>query len=77
MKKSIDILVARKEEDATLAKRREDYAVKRDLQALENNEAISKRLLSEEVTKVKCEKCGKEFSPGKDSDDSLTCPECS
>ncbi|MBG0859908.1 MAG: hypothetical protein IQL11_10410 [Bacteroidales bacterium] len=61
MKKSIDILVVRKEEDGTLARRRENYALKRDLQAQENNEAISRRLISEETVKDKSEESDKSF----------------
>jgi hypothetical protein len=76
MKKLNDILVVKKEEDKALVKRREDYALKRDLQATEQNEAITKRLISEESAKVKCVKCGKEFSPEDSSSDYLECPEC-
>jgi rRNA maturation endonuclease Nob1 len=57
-------------------KRRLDYAYTRDLLALEFNEAISKRLLSESRNQVKCEKCGKEFTAELTLEESLTCPEC-
>ena len=76
MKKTNDVLVNKKEQDVTLAKRREDYALKRDLQALDQNEAISKRLLSEEEAKVKCSKCGKEFSANDGSKVYWECPDC-
>ena len=70
MKKLVDILVIRKEEDKSLEKRREEYALKRDLQARENNEAISKRLLSEGTAKSDSVKCGTEFPSEKDSGES-------
>ncbi|MCU0455833.1 MAG: hypothetical protein MUE74_05975 [Bacteroidales bacterium] len=52
MKKLTDVLVLRKEKDESIAQRREDYALKRDLQAREQNEAISKRLLTEKASKA-------------------------
>jgi predicted Zn-ribbon and HTH transcriptional regulator len=66
-----------KEEDiAAVNKRRDNYALTRDLQALEFNEAIAKRQLSKGKNLVKCEKCGKEFEAGITSEDSPICPEC-
>lgn len=50
MKKLADVLVIRKEKDESLAQRREDYALKRDLQAREQNEAISRRHLTERTS---------------------------
>lgn len=52
MKKIIDIQVEKKEEDSSRIKRREEYALKRDLLASENNSAISKRSLPEEKREV-------------------------
>jgi rubrerythrin len=54
-------------------KRREDYALTRDQQALNYNEAIARRLNSGNT--VKCRDCGKEFPAGKLND--LLCPACS
>lgn len=51
MKKLADVLVIRKENDESLAQRREEYALKRDLQAREQNEAISRRLLTGKASK--------------------------
>jgi len=72
-----DIIPIPKEENLeALKKRRENYALVRDLQALEYNEAIAKRILSESRNQVKCTKCGKEFTNETASEDSLTCPDC-
>lgn len=76
MKKTIDVLIINKEKDITLAERREDYARKRDLQALDQNKAITKRLLLEGEARIKCVKCGKEFSAAEGSKDHQECPEC-
>lgn len=76
MKKPIDVLIINKEADINLSKRRENYALKRDLQAMDQNKAITKRLLLEEESRVKCVKCGKEFSAGEGSKDNQNCPEC-
>lgn len=50
-------------------KRREDYALTRDQQAMDYNEAIARR-----VNSAKCRDCGKEFPSGKLND--LLCPDC-
>ncbi len=76
MKKLTDVLVVKKEKDASLAKRREDYALKRDLLAMDYNNAISRRLVSEKEIRVRCMKCGNEFLPEKDSGDYQMCPGC-
>ena len=76
MKKLTDVLVLKKEKDASLIKRREDYALKRDLLAMEYNNAISRRLVSEEEVLVRCMKCGREFLPEKVSEADQVCPEC-
>lgn len=76
MKNNTDIPVLKQEDIVAVNKRRENYALTRDLQALDLNEAIAKRLISKDRNQVKCEKCGKEFSAGITSEESLICPEC-
>lgn len=76
MKKDIVIPLPREEDKVAASKRRENYAASRDLLALEFNEAIAKRLIMEAKNKIKCEKCGKEFSAVGDSRGSQICPEC-
>lgn len=76
MEKDITIQVPRKEDLAAANRRREEYAATRDLKAMELNAAIAARLLAETRNMVKCEKCGKEFSAGKNPNDSLICPDC-
>jgi hypothetical protein len=71
MKRDIDIAVTRKESDKSLAKRREDYALKRDAQALEFNETITKRRLREESAKADEDKSTIDIL----SDDSPSIPE--
>ena len=75
MKNPIIIPVPREEDIAALNKRRDNYAATRDLQALEFNDAIIKRLQAEARHLIKCDKCGKEFASGT-TEDTLTCPEC-
>ncbi|MGD0582620.1 MAG: hypothetical protein ABR974_06700 [Bacteroidales bacterium] len=76
MKNDIVIPLPKEEDKAAASKRRENYAAKRDLLAIEFNEAIAKRLVSEAKNQIKCDKCGKEFSAVGDSRGSQTCPEC-
>ena len=76
MKNDINIPVPKEEDVAALNKRRDNYAITRDLQALEFNEAITKRLQTEARHLIKCDKCGKEFASGTTTEISLTCPEC-
>ena len=76
MKNEIEIPLPKVEDLAALNRRRDNYALKRDQQALEFNDAIAKRLLSEAKNKIKCEKCGKEFSAGDESELSAVCPDC-
>lgn len=76
MKNDINIPVPKEEDVAALNKRRDNYAITRDLQALEFNEAITKRLQTEAMHLIKCDKCGKEFASGTATEISLTCPEC-
>ncbi len=70
------IPIPREEDFVAANRRRDDYALKRDQQALEFNQAISKRELAEPVNKVKCKICGKEFSEEVTSENQMTCPEC-
>jgi chromatin segregation and condensation protein Rec8/ScpA/Scc1 (kleisin family) len=76
MKNRIDIPVPRAEDTEAANKRRENYALTRDVQALEQNEAIAKRLKTKAKNKITCIKCNREFSPGADAKDSLICPDC-
>lgn len=76
MKNEIEIPVIREENLVAANMRREKYSITRDVKAREFNEAIMARLLSESVTKIKCEKCGKEFSVPKTEDAPLKCPDC-
>ena len=61
MKNEIIIPVLKEEDFVAANKRRDKYAIGRDLQALELNGAIAARLLSESKSHIKCDKCGKEF----------------
>jgi hypothetical protein len=76
MKNEIIIPVLKEEDFVAANKRRDTYALTRDLQASESNTAIAARLLLKDKNQVKCEKCGKEFAAGITSAESLTCPEC-
>ena len=76
MKNNISIPVPREEDIVAATRRRESYAATRDLQALEFNEAIAKRMLLEARNQIECEKCGKKFTTETGSEASATCPEC-
>ena len=76
MKRLVDIVVMRKQEDVSLTKRRNDYAIKRDLLAAENNSAISRRQVSENDDLIRCMKCGKDLTTEKSSLGNLMCPDC-
>ena len=75
MKNEIDIPIQREEDLVAANIRRDKYSQIRDLQALEFNTAIAGRLQAQDKNKVKCEKCGKEFSTDSTSG-ILKCPEC-
>ncbi len=77
MKDEITIPVPREEDFVAANMRRDQYALKRDLQATEYNQAIAARLLAEVKHPVKCEKCGKEFTSGTLADNAAICSECS
>jgi Zn finger protein HypA/HybF involved in hydrogenase expression len=72
----ININVKKEDNFVATNKRSDTYALKRNLQALEFNEAIVTRQLAESKNQVKCEKCGKEFAAGTASKESLICPNC-
>lgn len=76
MKDKIIIPIPKQEDLDALNKRRETYASKRDQQASEFNQAISKRLQAEAMHMIKCKKCGKEFSSANLSETSPACPDC-
>ena len=75
MKDKLNIPIPKQEDLDALNKRRETYASKRDLQASEFNLAITKRLQAEAMHMIKCDKCGKDFTPSGTSE-SLTCADC-
>jgi hypothetical protein len=76
MKNEIVIPIPREEDFVAANKRRDQYALKRDLQASEFNEAIAARLIAEVKHPVKCEKCGREFTSGTSADNAVICSEC-
>ena len=76
MKNEIFIPLLKNEDFVSANERRNTYATKRDLQALEFNGAILTRLQAEKQNIVKCETCGKEFSAGFSSDNSSKCSDC-
>lgn len=76
MENEINLQVKKDANFVAANKRSDKYALKRNLQALEFNEAIITRQLAESKNNVKCEKCGKEFAAGTSPKDSLICPKC-
>jgi len=76
MKNTYNVVINKKEADTTLSQRRDDYARKRDLLALEQNEAITKRIQMEKDAPGKCIKCGKEIVTENNSDVRQLCPDC-
>ena len=76
MKDEIMISIPKEEDFVAANKRRDQYAIKRDLQASEYNKAIAARLESEAKNLFKCEKCGKEFLSVTGTDKSSICPDC-
>jgi hypothetical protein len=76
MKKNKDIQTPKEEDNAARKKRRENYALSRDMLASDFNEAIAKRKDLKDRNLVKCEKCGKEFEAGTTTEDSRLCPDC-
>ena len=76
MGKEIDIPIVKEEDIIAANMRRDKYSLTRDIQAREFNEAIVTRLLAESSRRIKCEKCGKEFTSGSKENGVLSCPEC-
>jgi len=76
MKDDTIIQITKVEDFVAANMRRDKYALTRDVQALEFNQAIVTRQASEARNLVKCDKCGEEFAAGITSEDSLTCPKC-
>ncbi|MBK7132823.1 MAG: hypothetical protein IPH69_08400 [Bacteroidales bacterium] len=76
MKDEIIIPVLKEEDFVAANKRRDTYALKRDLQAQEFNSAIITRMIADAKNQIKCDKCGKVFDAGTTVKESLTCPEC-
>lgn len=77
MKKEISVPLLKVEDFVAANLRRDNYALKRDLQNSEFNEAIVTRLRASDKIKIKCEKCGKELTTDKSSKAIQFCPECS
>ena len=76
MKNEIEIPIQKEEDFVAANLRRDKYSQTRDLQAQEYNTAIASRLLSQNKTEVKCEKCGKQFTVDATSKELLKCPDC-
>jgi Zn finger protein HypA/HybF involved in hydrogenase expression len=77
MKKEINVPLLKVEDFVAANLRRDNYALKRDQQNSEFNEAIVTRLRAAENTKTKCEKCGREFTTENISTAPPACPQCS
>ena len=76
MKDEIDIPIQKEEDFVAANIRRDNYSQIRDLQALEFNTAIASRLLAQDKSQVKCEKCGKEFAVESGAKELMKCPDC-
>lgn len=76
MRDEITIPVLKEEDFVAANKRRDTYALKRDVQAQEFNSAITARLVADAKNQIKCDKCGKVFDAGTNLKNSLTCPDC-
>ncbi|MCU0472256.1 MAG: hypothetical protein MUC93_02670 [Bacteroidales bacterium] len=76
MRNEIDIPIIKEEDIIAANMRRDKYSITRDVQAREFNEAIVTRLLAESEKRIKCEKCGKEFTISSKENDVLSCLEC-
>jgi hypothetical protein len=76
MKDEIDIPIQKEEHFVAANIRRDNYSRVRDLQAMEFNTAIASRLLAQDKSQLKCEKCGKEFAVEPETKDLLKCPVC-
>jgi ubiquitin C-terminal hydrolase len=76
MKNEIEIPIQKEEDFVAANLRRDKYSQTRDLQAQEYNSAIASRLLSQDKSQVKCEKCGREFTVYTNTKDQVKCPDC-
>jgi Zn finger protein HypA/HybF involved in hydrogenase expression len=76
MKKEESVPLLKVEDFVAANLRRDEYALKRDLQNAKFNDAITARILADEKIKIKCDKCGKEFIQDKSSNSPLSCPDC-
>ena len=76
MENEINIEIQKGDNLVNPNKRSDTYALKRNLQALEFNEAIIARQLAEAKNQIKCEKCGEEFVAGTASKNTLLCSKC-
>ena len=76
MKNEIEIPLIKEEDVIAANMRRDKYSLTRDVKAREFNEAIVTRLLAESSKKIKCDKCGKEFTISSKENELLSCPEC-
>jgi DNA-directed RNA polymerase subunit RPC12/RpoP len=76
MKNEIEIPIQKEEDFVAANLRRDKYSQTRDLQAQEFNSAIASRLLLQDKSQVKCEKCGKEFTVDANSKELMKCQEC-
>jgi late competence protein required for DNA uptake (superfamily II DNA/RNA helicase) len=76
MKKEISIPLTKVEDFVAANLRRDEYALKRDMQNTKFNDAITARLLAEEKNKAKCDKCGKEFTVQKTAKSPISSPDC-
>jgi hypothetical protein len=76
MKDEIIVPILKEEDFVAANKRRDTYALKRDIQAQESNLAIVTRMLAQEKNQIKCDKCGKEFPAGHAAEGFLSCPAC-
>lgn len=76
MKDEIEIPILKEEDLISANMRRDNYSLTRDVQAREFNEAIETRLLAESAKRIKCEKCGKEFTVSNTAKEILKCPDC-
>lgn len=76
MKNELEIPILKEEDLIAANMRRDKYSLTRDVKAREFNEAIVTRLLAESTKRLKCEKCGKEFTVSNTDEETLSCPEC-
>jgi hypothetical protein len=76
MKDELNVPLLREEDFVAANLRRDNYSLKRDLQAQEFNDAIVSRMVANQKNKLKCSKCGKEYEAGVGEQDLLNCPDC-